>query len=170
MLRRFHDVTEPSVDLGVVERRLDAYRTWVERAPAGLLDPADLAFAERSVQILRSLPPVPVVPTHGDWQPRNWVVAGGVVGVIDFELAELAWWTRDLERMWWAEWLDHPDLRDSFLEGYGRVLTDLDTTLLIASSVLGAVTTMVWGERYGDLRFSEHGRQTLHRIRALTQT
>ena len=28
-------------------------------------------------------PPVILVPTHGDWQPRNWLVHEGVVSVID---------------------------------------------------------------------------------------
>ncbi len=165
VLRRFHDAAAPSVDPNAVQRRIDAYRTWVEHAPEGLVDPGDLAFVEESVQILSSLPPLLVVPTHGDWQPRNWVVHRGAVGVVDFELAEPAWWTRDLERLWWAEWLDHPELRDAFLDGYGRDLTDLDTTVLMASSALGAVTTIVWGERYGDPGFSEHGRGILQRIR-----
>ncbi|MGU3652604.1 phosphotransferase family protein [Mycolicibacterium sp. A43C] len=28
--------------------------------------------------------PVTVVPSHGDWQPRNWLVDSGTVRVIDF--------------------------------------------------------------------------------------
>src|SRR5690606_25326359 len=33
--------------------------------------------------------PVTVVPTHGDWQPRNWLIHHGQVRVIDF--GRFAW-------------------------------------------------------------------------------
>ncbi len=38
---------------------------------------------------LSSTPPVSVVPTHGDWQPRNRLIKDDVVSVIDFGRAEL---------------------------------------------------------------------------------
>ncbi|HZX05471.1 phosphotransferase family protein, partial [Kribbella sp.] len=34
-------------------------------------------------------PPAVLVPTHGDWQPRNWLIDGGTVRVIDFGRAAL---------------------------------------------------------------------------------
>lgn len=33
--------------------------------------------------------PVAVVPTHGDWSPRNWLVDAGTVSIIDFGHAAL---------------------------------------------------------------------------------
>ena len=34
-------------------------------------------------------PPATLVPTHGDWQPRNWLVHEGVVSVIELGRADL---------------------------------------------------------------------------------
>nr|WP_230416428.1 aminoglycoside phosphotransferase family protein [Micromonospora tarapacensis] len=44
-------------------------------------------------------PPASVVPTHGDWQPRNWLVHDGVVGVIDFGRAAMRPAFTDLGRL-----------------------------------------------------------------------
>ncbi|MGW6199374.1 phosphotransferase family protein [Kribbella sp. NPDC055110] len=38
----------------------------------------------RQLRIPREPPPATLVPTHGDWQPRNWLVDNGTVRVIDF--------------------------------------------------------------------------------------
>jgi Ser/Thr protein kinase RdoA (MazF antagonist) len=165
VLRRFHDAERERTDPDATERRIRSYRRWVDRAPGGLLAADELAFAENYVTLLRQLPPIPVVPTHGDWSSRNWLVTGGKVGVIDFEMAEHARWTKDLERLWWAEWHDRPDLRAAFLGGYGRSLTDSESIAFQANCVLAQVTTIVWATQHGDQDFAEHGRATLRRIR-----
>jgi hypothetical protein len=43
--------------------------------------------------------------------------------LIDFERAELATAVRDLVRLEYGPWDQRPDLRDSFVGGYGRNLT-----------------------------------------------
>lgn len=43
--------------------------------------------------------PVAVVPTHGDWQPRNWLVHEGIVSVIDFGRADLRPAVTDFTRL-----------------------------------------------------------------------
>lgn len=166
VLRRFHEAERAVADPDAVERRVQSFRHWTGRAGDGLLDADDMAFAEKWVDRLRLLPAMPAVPTHGDWSPRNWLVDHGVVRVIDFERAGPAWWTKDLERLWWKEWLDRPDLRDAFLDGYGRELSELEATALLGGSVLGQLTTIAWGTEHGDLSFAEHGRATLRAIRA----
>ncbi|WP_241668304.1 phosphotransferase [Pedococcus bigeumensis] len=44
-------------------------------------------------------PPTPLVPTHGDWQPRNWLVHAGVLSVIDFGRAGLRPAISDFSRL-----------------------------------------------------------------------
>ena len=50
---------------------------------------ADVETALRAEIASWPTPPTVVVPTHGDWQPRNWLVHKGVVSVIDFGRAAL---------------------------------------------------------------------------------
>src|SRR5699024_640082 len=46
----------------------------------------DSAAVAQAQEILESYQPasIKVVPTHGDWQPRNWLVNGSQLRVIDF--------------------------------------------------------------------------------------
>lgn len=165
VLRRFHEAEACPDDLDEASRRVRSYRRWVGRAPKGLIDADDLAFAETYATVLSSLSAISVVPSHGDWSPRNWLVNGSTVGVIDFERAERAWWTKDLERLWWRDWLGRPDLREAFFDGYGRHPTEIEETAVVAASVLGHITTIVWGTQNGDLDFAERGRRALREIR-----
>jgi hypothetical protein len=63
--------------------------------------------------------PEPVVPTHGDWQPRNWLIHEGVVSVIDFGRAALRPAYTDLSRLAAQDFRDDPTLETAFFEGYG---------------------------------------------------
>jgi hypothetical protein len=60
-----------------------------------------------------------VVPTHGDWQPRNWLIDEGVVRVIDFGRADLRPAAEDFVRLarqdYWR------DLRPEARAGAGHV-------------------------------------------------
>ena len=167
VLRRFHDSGEPVVDEGWAAQRLANLRDWIARMPEGLIADDDLAFAEREAAVLAQLPPPRLVPCHGDFQPRNWMVdAGGRVFVFDFEKARHDWWIHDVQRMWWREWLDRPDLRDAFFEGYGRQLDETETAGLRANSARGHVVQIIWATRHGDLPFADEGRAQLARLRA----
>lgn len=166
VLRRFHDGGEAIVDERWAEQRLANLRTWIERMPEGLVDADDVAFVEREAAVLRELPPPSMVPCHSDFQPRNWLVDDdGKVFVFDFEKARHDWWTHDIQRMWWREWLDRPDLRDAFLEGYGRALTDVELAGLRANSARGHLVQIVWATQHGDAPFAAEGRAQLARLR-----
>ena len=168
VLRRFHDSDEELVDPGWAEQRLGNLQSWIERMPPGLIDADDLAFVQRESARLRDLPPPPLVPCHGDFQPRNWRVdADGHVYLFDFEKARHDWWIHDIQRMWWREWLDRPDRRDAFLDGYGRALDDLEWAGLRASSARGHAVQIIWATAHGDLRFADEGRAQLARLRAV---
>jgi aminoglycoside/choline kinase family phosphotransferase len=64
-------------------------------------------------------PAVAVVPTHGDWQPRNWLLHERAVSIIDFGRAALrpAW--TDFARLTVQEFRRDPQLEAAFLDGYG---------------------------------------------------
>ena len=60
-----------------------------------------------------------VVPTHGDWQPRNWLVHEGVVSVIDFGRAALRPAMSDFARLAAQDFARDATLETAFLDGYG---------------------------------------------------
>ena len=166
VLRRFHESGEPVLDPGWAAQRLDNLQTWIDRMPAGLIDDDDLAFVDREAAVLRELPPPTLVPCHGDFQPRNWRVdTEGRVFLFDFEKARHDWWIHDLQRMWWREWLDRPDLRDAFLEGYGRELSEIELAGLRASSARGHAVQIIWATAHNDQAFADEGRAALARLR-----
>lgn len=166
VLRRFHEADETIVDEGWADQRLANLRTWIERMPEGLVDRDDVAFVEREAAVLRELPPPLMVPCHSDYQPRNWRVdASGRVFVFDFEKARHDWWIHDIQRMWWREWLDRPDLRGAFLEGYGRTLDETERAGLRANSARGHLVQIVWATTHGDEPFAAEGRAQLARMR-----
>ena len=167
VLRRFHGAGEPVVDPDWADQRLANLRAWIERMPEGLIDADDVAFVEREASVLRDLPPPTMVPCHSDYQPRNWRVDDdGRVFVFDFEKARHDWWIHDIQRMWWREWRDRPDLRDAFFEGYGRTLDDTELAALRANSARGHLVQIVWATEHGDRTFAAEGRAQLARLRA----
>ncbi|GAA4934558.1 aminoglycoside phosphotransferase family protein [Actinoplanes utahensis] len=76
---------------------------------------------ERLRKLIRSWPEpqTPVVPAHGDWQPRNWLIHDGVVSVIDFGRAALRPAYTDFGRLEVQDFRDDPGLAKAFIEGYG---------------------------------------------------
>lgn len=101
-----------------------------------------------------------VVPTHGDWQPRNWLVDDdGVVRVIDLGRADLRPPTEDFVRLAGQDFDRDPELEAAFLEGYG---VDPRTPEQWRRDLLGqAVGTAVWAYSVRDAAFEEHGHALL---------
>ncbi|WP_051478409.1 aminoglycoside phosphotransferase family protein [Arthrobacter sp. H5] len=112
--------------------------------------------------------PVEVVLTHGDYQPRNWLIEDGIVCVIDFGRADVRPWVSDLVRLKNQQWIGRPDLQEAFMAGYGQALTETDAKVFAAESILQAVGTVVWAHDVGDGDFEEVGRMML--INALNRT
>lgn len=166
VLRRFHEAGEQLVDEGWAAQRLANLRSWIDRMPAGLVDDDDVAWVEEQAAVLLELPPPPLVPCHGDFQPRNWLLDGAErVFVIDFEKARHDWWIHDLQRMWWKEWRYRPDLRDAFLAGYGRQLDETEQAGLRANSARGHLVQIAWATQHGDVQFAAEGRSYLEQMR-----
>ena len=100
-----------------------------------------------------------LVPTHGDWQPRNWLVHDGIVSVIDFGRAALRPAMSDFARLSAKEFRRDPALEAAFLDGYG---TDpREPGAWHRNQVREAVGTAVWAHQVGDEAFEAHGHQMI---------
>ncbi|WP_425572723.1 phosphotransferase family protein [Nocardioides hwasunensis] len=100
-----------------------------------------------------------VVPTHGDWQPRNWLVDDGVVRVIDLGRASMRPPTEDFVRLAGQDFARDPELETAFLDGYGP---DPRTPDQWRRDRIGqAVGTAVWAHGVGDDEFEAHGHALL---------
>lgn len=159
LLRAFHDQTSrPS-------ERTDAAAT---RRALAWLD-SDHAIAPdveaRLRAALAELAPVeqPLVPTHGDWQPRNWLVdvepSGDVVRVIDFGRFAFRPPATDLTRLAAQEWRDAPECETAFFDGYGRDPRHPSHWLLMR--MREAIGTAVWAHHVGDGAFEAQGHRMI---------
>ncbi|MEH3128730.1 MAG: phosphotransferase [Mycolicibacterium neoaurum] len=103
--------------------------------------------------------PVTVVPTHGDWQPRNWLIDSGVVRVIDF--GRFAWRpaATDFARLAAQQWRADPALESAFLTGYGADPREPDRWHMMA--LHQAIGTAVWAHEVGDSDFEQQGHRMI---------
>jgi hypothetical protein len=99
--------------------------------------------------------PVTLVPTHGDWQPRNWLVHGGRVAVIDFGRGDWRPAATDLARLAAQQFAGRPDLERAFLDGYGADPRDPAGWRLVR--VREAVGTAAYARMVGDADFERQG-------------
>ncbi|WJK39487.1 phosphotransferase [Solwaraspora sp. WMMA2056] len=104
-------------------------------------------------------PSVTLVPTHGDWHPRNWLVDGGVVSVIDFGRAALRPAYTDLARLGVNDFRRTPALEAAFLDGYGTDPRTADAWH--RTQVREAIGTAAWAYRVGDERFEAQGHRMI---------
>lgn len=103
--------------------------------------------------------PVELVPTHGDWQPRNWLIHQGQVSVIDLGRADWRPALTDLARMTRQEWLGRPDLEEAFLSGYGS--DPREPAAWQRTLVREAIGTAVWAYHVGDEPFEAQGHRMI---------
>ena len=104
-------------------------------------------------------PPVTLVPTHGDWQPRNWLFDGGVVRVIDFGRSLLRPATTDLARLASQDFLRDSDLEAAFFDGYGGDPREPDGWH--RDQVREAIGTACWAHQVGDAEFEAQGHRMI---------
>lgn len=55
--------------------------------------------------------------THGDYQPRNWLVDNKQTNIIDFGRADSRHWTSDFVRLHHQQFLGRPELKAAFYGG-----------------------------------------------------
>lgn len=109
-------------------------------------------------------PAATLVPTHGDWQPRNWLVHEGIVKVIDFGRAAMRPAMTDLARLAVQDFRRDPALETAFLDGYGSDPREPDAWHRVR--VREAVGTAAWAYRVGDEAFEAQGRRMVSDVLA----
>lgn len=106
--------------------------------------------------------PTPVatlVPTHGDWQPRNWLVHDGRLGVIDFGRVELRPAETDLVRLAAQQFRTAPALWDAFLDGYGSDPRQAEGWR--RRRTYEAIATATWARLVGNEPFEQQGHRMI---------
>jgi Ser/Thr protein kinase RdoA (MazF antagonist) len=99
--------------------------------------------------------PVVVVPSHGDWHARNWLMDRGKVRAIDFGRYDFRPALYDLWRLARREWQGRPNLEHAFLDGYGHDPREPNLWQIIL--LREAISTAVWAFAVGDERFEQQG-------------
>ena len=142
----------------------DDYESRENRKSLALLDAAH-RIAPPTVERLRAeiaswpAPAAALVPTHGDWQPRNWLIHNDIVSVIDFGRAAMrpAW--TDLARLTAQDFRRDPNLEAAFLDGYG---TDpREPGAWHRTLVREAIGTATWAYRVGAEAFEAQGHRMI---------
>lgn len=96
-----------------------------------------------------------LVPTHGDWQPRNWLTDGGTVRVIDFGRAALRPALSDFVRLAAQDFARDLRLEAAFLDGYGPDPREPESWH--RHRVREAIGTACWSHAVGDEGFERQG-------------
>lgn len=165
-------------DVPLAEAYLMRMDTWGQRA-SGIVESAVVEGVRSEVTAAMSfLESCTRVPCHRDFTPRNWLVtlpvplAAGApeppladnvhtppnaLVVIDFEHAKPDLYLTDLQRLWAGMWRQRPDLKRSFMWGYGRDLSAVEERALRRLSALWALSTVVWAREHADAEFEESG-------------
>ncbi|SUE14920.1 Uncharacterised protein [Rhodococcus gordoniae] len=108
-------------------------------------------------------PTATLVPTHGDWQSRNWLADdAGVVKVIDFGRAALRPAGEDFERLAVREFLRVPGAEQAFVCGYGEDPREAEAWF--RQRVRAAVAVAVWAFHVGDDSYEAEGHRMIARL------
>ncbi|MCW2912266.1 MAG: hydrolase [Actinomycetia bacterium] len=137
------------------------------READGLLASQEVALVrECAARLAVVAPSLPVNATHGDFQPRNflWDRNQRRLALIDFERAELGPPIRDLVRLESGPWDGRPDLREAFLNGYGRQLTARERAALLCMEALDTLSGLLWSTEHGDVEVAQRARASFARL------
>lgn len=126
--------------------------------------PAPVEAQLREVIATHEHPPAVLVPTHGDWQPRNWLIDDGTVRIIDLGRADWRPAVTDLARLARQQWDGRPDLEAAFVRGYGS--DPRDRLSWQRTLVREAVSTACWAHVVGAESFEHHGHTLIERVLA----
>ncbi|BCJ36672.1 hypothetical protein Athai_41750 [Actinocatenispora thailandica] len=173
-LRRLHEAAEPEPWPDFAAVWLAEFDRWAPVA-AGLLPAPELAAVRAAVIGLGELPVPHRVPCHGDYTPRNWLLApvdavagpapaGDGFAVIDFEWSRRDVWVCDLVRLAAGPWCDDPGLAAAFLAGYGSALDAADRARLLRCAAVRTVFLAAWGRRHGEVALERGAREQFARL------
>lgn len=143
VLRRLHErvAVEDAPDFGA--KRAAELEQQLSQGRA-VLDGPERRFLAAEVAGWQE-PTGPLVACHFDFAPRNWLrdADDGHLSVIDFAGARRHLWTQDLVRLHLGAWQGADELRDAFLDGYGRQLDETDETRLRRCAITTAARMVV---------------------------
>ncbi|MQW75199.1 aminoglycoside phosphotransferase family protein [Nocardioides sp. dk4132] len=160
LLRLLHDQLSV-VDEGFEARERDKALAWLARSHR--IEPAAAAALHEMVSGWPT-PPTRLVPTHGDWQPRNWLIDGATVRAIDLGRADLRPAMSDLTRLAAQQFRVVPGAESAFLTGYGTDPRDADAWF--RTRVREAIGTAVWAHQVGDEPFEAQGHRMVAEVLA----
>jgi Ser/Thr protein kinase RdoA (MazF antagonist) len=163
ILRRLHDA-QPAIAWPDFVAEKIAQFDGLRPAVTALLARRQLDAARTEIAKLINIPAPLRVPCHRDYTPRNWLVHGGAVYVFDFEWSGLDAWVADLARLHLGIWPTRPDLREAFLQGYGRRLGPADRVALHGCAVLTGVWLLSKAHETGQPSFEDGSRKALLRL------
>ncbi len=109
-------------------------------------------------------PPAQLVPTHGDWQPRNWLWNDGALIPIDFGRVALRPAMTDFARLHVQDFRRNAVLEAAFLSGYGSDPRDSKAWLRIRARE--AVGTAAWAYVHKDPEFEAQGHSMIAEVLA----
>lgn len=113
----------------------------------------------RAILLSEEPEPVVLVPTHGDWHPRNWLIDNGIVRAIDFGRFDWRPAFTDFARLAVRQFAHNSALEAAFLDGYG---SDPRTPNLWRILLLReAIGTAVWAYQVGDEVFEMEGHRMI---------
>ncbi|MFC4951050.1 aminoglycoside phosphotransferase family protein [Pseudonocardia sp. GCM10023141] len=109
---------------------------------------------------------LPLVYQHGDYSTRNWLwdTDSGHHGLIDFAMARHGTAVEEFVWLCGAVWATRPDLKDAYLTGYGRPLSDTEERLLRLLTTRLAVSYLNSGLVKDRPDLVERGHLVLHRM------
>jgi aminoglycoside/choline kinase family phosphotransferase len=100
-----------------------------------------------------------LVPTHGDWQPRNWLIHEGTVSVIDFGRAGLRPAYTDFGRLAAQQFRTDPALEAAFLDGYGD--DPREPASWQRQRIREAIGTAAWSYQVGSEDYEQQGHRMI---------
>lgn len=161
LLQAFHSAAPPRPARNYMQWLTSRASYWLETAEP-LLSRQQQVIVRAHLEALAERDFPTAVPCHLDFQPRNWLADhAGTVRLIDFEHARHGPPERDLVRLEFRIWASQPRLRDAFLSGYGRCLTEDEQQTLQHFGALDALTSLARGADTGDADLAAHGHATI---------
>jgi Ser/Thr protein kinase RdoA (MazF antagonist) len=156
--------TSPEVSSDYMPRMVAKLSQYLDAARE-LLAPGVWAKASARVRAIDPRP-VEVVFTHGDYQPRNWLIDEGTVRVIDFGRSEWRPAVSDVVRLQHQQFVGRPDLVEAFFAGYGHGPATFDPDVSALEHLLQSLGTVVWAHTMRDTEFEAHGHRMVGRVLA----
>lgn len=156
-LAELHRLVAPGDPMPLPEALSRRAHSWCERARNQQITGFDDLPAR-----LAALPDLPRVWCHRDLQPRNWLVDGNTIALVDFEHCRPDHPVTDFVRLEARGW--GSGQRDAFYEGYGE--RPCPQTLAAMLS-LYALQTLTWAAEHADPELTTIGRYAAERARML---